>query len=99
LDVKKLSGQLKLLLEYFMGNNQESVESTDQIQVNNFENEGNVLHMELHKYKCSECDYVYNESTGDDHSELSAGTLWGEISSEWKCPICGCPKNKFHFLV
>lgn len=39
------------------------------------------------KYKCTICDYVYDEST--------EGKKWDDLPDIWVCPICGAPKSEF----
>jgi rubredoxin len=47
------------------------------------------------KYRCLECEYLYDEAKGDVHSGFLPGTLWSDIPESWACPICGAPKSFF----
>lgn len=49
----------------------------------------------MEKWKCSVCGWIYNSSMGDSSKGVKAGTEWKNISSNWLCPICGAPKEKF----
>ncbi len=39
------------------------------------------------KYKCSICGYVYDEA--------QEGVPFTDLPDDWKCPICGAPKDAF----
>ena len=47
------------------------------------------------KYRCQECEFVYDEAMGYADSGFPPGTLWSEIPDDWDCPICGAPKSFF----
>lgn len=47
------------------------------------------------KYRCQECEHIYDEEKGDPDSGLAPGTLWDDIPDNWACPICGAPKSFF----
>jgi rubredoxin len=49
----------------------------------------------MSKYKCSVCGYVYNPEEGDPDSGIAAGTPFENLPDDWKCPICGAPKDAF----
>jgi rubredoxin len=49
----------------------------------------------MSKYKCSVCGYVYNPEEGDPDSGIAAGTPFESLPDDWKCPICGAPKDAF----
>lgn len=38
-------------------------------------------------YECRLCSFVYDEST--------EGVAWGDLSSQWGCPVCGSGKTSF----
>ncbi|MDF1582943.1 MAG: rubredoxin [Methyloprofundus sp.] len=54
---------------------------------------------EFKKYRCLECEHVYDEAKGDPDSGLAPGTLWVDISEDWVCPICGAPKSFYELIV
>ena len=51
------------------------------------------------KYRCLECEHLYDEAKGDPDSGLAPGTLWSAIPDDWVCPICGAPKSFFKQVV
>lgn len=40
------------------------------------------------KYKCPNCDYVYDEKIGNEHEGYPAGTLFEELPEDFSCPSC-----------
>ncbi len=51
------------------------------------------------KYRCLECEHLYDEANGDPDSGLAPGTFWSDIPDDWVCPICGAPKSFFKQVV
>jgi len=51
------------------------------------------------KYRCLECEHVYDEAIGDPDSGLAPGTLWADIPDDWVCPVCGAPKSVYELIV
>ncbi len=49
-------------------------------------------------YQCKKCGYIYNESDGDPYANIPSGTTWENLPKNWKCPICGNPKEEFEEL-
>lgn len=49
----------------------------------------------MEKYKCTACDYVYDEEKGDPDNNVEAGTKWTDVPDDWVCPICGVGKDMF----
>ena len=49
----------------------------------------------MSKYKCSVCGYVYNPEEGDPDSGIAPGTPFEKLPDDWKCPVCGAPKDAF----
>ena len=47
------------------------------------------------KYKCTVCDYIYDESVGDEEHKIKKGMLFADLPVDWVCPVCGAPKNMF----
>jgi len=50
------------------------------------------------EYRCTICDYVYDESKGDPEHNIKPGTKFADLSPDWVCPICGAPKNMFELV-
>jgi rubredoxin len=49
----------------------------------------------MSKYKCTVCGYIYNPEDGDADSGIPPGTPFEELRDDWKCPVCGAPKDSF----
>ena len=47
------------------------------------------------KYRCLECEYIYDEEKGEPDRGYAPGTLWADLPKDWSCPICGAPKDFF----
>jgi len=50
----------------------------------------------LPRYKCERCGYIYDPETGDPVGGIPPGTPFEEIPDTWVCPICGASKARFH---
>ena len=46
-------------------------------------------------YECRSCGYVYVPSKGDNQGEIPPGTLFTDLPSDWRCPVCGVRTNQF----
>lgn len=46
-------------------------------------------------YECRSCGYVYVPSKGDNQGKIPAGTLFTDLPSDWRCPVCGVRKTQF----
>ncbi|APR67427.1 MAG: rubredoxin [Cycloclasticus sp.] len=40
------------------------------------------------KYQCPDCEYIYNETTGEPHEGFPPSTLWADVPDSWSCPDC-----------
>jgi len=40
------------------------------------------------KYRCPNCDHVYDETAGDPHEGFAPGTPSELIPDDWSCPGC-----------
>ncbi|MFW5746909.1 MAG: rubredoxin [Nanoarchaeota archaeon] len=47
------------------------------------------------KYKCTVCDYVYDEEKGDPDNGINPGTAFSDLDDDWLCPECGVGKDMF----
>ncbi|QXP83047.1 rubredoxin [Methylococcus sp. ANG] len=54
--------------------------------------------VEYHKYQCSACGYIYDETEGDPDAGLAPGTVFEDIPEGWGCPECGVDKSFFELL-
>lgn len=49
----------------------------------------------MDKYKCTVCGYIYDPELGDPDADVKPGTAFGDLSEEWRCPLCGAMKKYF----
>ncbi len=54
--------------------------------------------MEMKKYRCVVCGYIYDPAEGDPDSGIAPGTPFEQIPDDWTCPICGVSKEDFEPL-
>ena len=45
----------------------------------------------MKKYRCTICGYIYDEA--------KEGVKFTDLPDDWKCPLCGAPKNFFEEVV
>lgn len=52
---------------------------------------------ERQKYICAmpDCGYIYDSEQGDPDGGVAPGTAFGDIPSDWVCPVCGASKKAF----
>lgn len=46
-------------------------------------------------YECRSCGYTYVPSKGDSKTNIPAGTLFTDLPSNWRCPVCGASRTVF----
>jgi len=49
----------------------------------------------MKKWRCTVCDWVYDEIQGCPEEGLAPGTAWHDIPEDWLCPDCGMGKDDF----
>jgi rubredoxin len=49
----------------------------------------------MKKYKCTVCDYIYDPAEGDPDGGIKPGTAFDQIPDDWVCPVCGASKADF----
>lgn len=49
----------------------------------------------MDKYECTVCGYVYNPEEGDPDNGIKPGTSFENLPDDWVCPICGAGKDSF----
>ncbi len=47
------------------------------------------------KYRCTICGYIYDPELGEEDSDIPPGTPFEKLPDDWKCPVCGAPKDSF----
>ena len=45
------------------------------------------------KYVCDICNWEYDEAAGLPDQGIAPGTKWEELPEDFKCPLCGAPKE------
>ena len=51
--------------------------------------------MEMKRYICLFCGYIYDEAVGIPAQGIAPGTKWNDVPEDWECPDCGNPKSAF----
>jgi rubredoxin len=54
------------------------------------------------KHKCSNCDWLYDQDKGDVMmigGLVQPGTVFDELPSNWRCPVCRASKDSFLEVV
>jgi hydroxylamine reductase len=51
------------------------------------------------KYKCLACEYVYDPVKGDPDNGIQPGTAFEDVPDDWTCPICGVGKEQFEKIA
>jgi flavin reductase (DIM6/NTAB) family NADH-FMN oxidoreductase RutF/rubredoxin len=47
------------------------------------------------KYECSVCGYIYDPEKGDPDGGIPPGTPFEKLPDGWVCPVCGAAKSEF----
>ena len=51
--------------------------------------------LDMSKWECTVCGYVYDPEKGDPDNGVEPGTPFEELPDDWVCPDCGVPKDMF----
>lgn len=51
--------------------------------------------MQMDKYVCDVCGYVYDPEVGDPDNGIAPGTAFEDLPDDWTCPLCGVGKDQF----
>lgn len=54
-----------------------------------------ILKINMKKYLCVPCGYIYDPTIGDSDNDIPAGTKFEDLPSDWECPICSVGKDEF----
>ena len=49
----------------------------------------------MKKYKCSVCDYIYDEAKGEPDHGIPEMTEWKDLPEDYACPLCGLGREAF----
>ena len=51
--------------------------------------------IEMEKYKCVVCGYIYDPDQGDPEGGIEPGVPFSELPDDYICPVCGAGKDEF----
>jgi rubredoxin len=51
--------------------------------------------MEMDKWECTVCGYIYNPELGDPKHNIPPQTPFEQLPDNWVCPVCLAPKKQF----
>ena len=51
--------------------------------------------MNMDKYVCDVCGYIYDPAVGDPDNGIEPGTAFEDLPEDWLCPLCGVGKDNF----
>jgi rubredoxin len=51
--------------------------------------------VEMQKYVCQICGYVYDPAIGDPDNGVNPNTPFENLPDDWVCPVCGADKDNF----
>ena len=54
---------------------------------------------EMYQCQTASCGCIYNPDKGDRKGKIPKGTLFADLSDDWKCPVCGAGKKRFKPLA
>ena len=54
--------------------------------------------MNMDKYVCDVCGYIYDPAVGDPDNGIEPGTAFEDLPEDWLCPLCGVGKDEFSKL-
>ncbi|MDD5455819.1 MAG: rubredoxin [Candidatus Margulisbacteria bacterium] len=52
--------------------------------------------MNMKKYVCGVCGYIYDPAVGDPDHGVQPGTAFESLPDNWTCPVCGVSKDQFN---
>lgn len=52
--------------------------------------------MNMDKYVCDVCGYIYDPAVGDPDNGIEPGTAFEDLPEDWLCPLCGVGKDEFN---
>lgn len=56
------------------------------------------LVINVKKWKCMICEFIYDEELGLPDEGIAPGTRWEDIPDDWSCPDCGASKEDFEMV-
>jgi len=52
----------------------------------------------MKKWECIVCAWIYDEEKGWPEDGIAAGTAWADVPDDWLCPECGVGKEDFEMI-
>jgi len=52
----------------------------------------------LTKWQCIPCGYIYDPDVGDPDGDIAPGTPFESLPEDWVCPVCGATKDQFEIV-
>jgi anaerobic nitric oxide reductase flavorubredoxin len=49
----------------------------------------------MDKYQCGPCGYIYDPAKGDPDAGIAPGTAFEDLPDDWVCPVCGVKREFF----
>lgn len=56
------------------------------------------MRADFKRYKCMNCNTIYDEALGDPENGVLPGTRWEDVPDDWVCPECGSEKRDFMLI-
>ncbi len=50
------------------------------------------------RHECLACGYVYEPAKGDRNAGVAPGTLFADLPSTWRCPVCSARRTQFRSI-
>lgn len=54
--------------------------------------------MEMKKYVCTCCGYIYDPEKGEPDKGIAPGTAFEDLPEDYTCPLCYAGKDAFDVL-
>ncbi len=54
-----------------------------------------IMELNMKKYVCDVCGYVYDPAAGDPDNGVEPGTPFDKLPENWVCPLCGVGVEDF----
>jgi rubredoxin len=54
--------------------------------------------MNMEKYECEICGYIYDPNEGDPEGDIKPGISFNDLPDDYLCPVCAAGKEEFSVL-
>jgi rubredoxin len=55
--------------------------------------------IEMEKWECTACGFIYDPEKGDPDNGIVPGTAFEDLPDDWTCPQCGVGKEFFQKMA